>query len=128
LDLILGRRKETFCMRRIRVLAMAVILGLAGLSCEYNVENEDIVIGDCETVISYSNEIRPLIDTSCMPCHNGDGNTPFAPNLTTYTLVESIAALIKDVTQSGRMPKQGSLKTAQIEAIKCWVDNGALNN
>jgi hypothetical protein len=115
-------------MKKKRVLAITVILGLFVLACEYNVENEDIVIGDCETAISYSTEIRPLMDANCMPCHNGDGNTPFAPDLTTYTVVEGIADLIKDVTQSGRMPKQGSLTTAQIEAIKCWVDNGALNN
>ncbi|MCK5440521.1 MAG: cytochrome c [Maribacter sp.] len=115
-------------MGRIRFLIKAVVLGLVVSSCEYNVENEDIVIGDCETVISYSGEIRPLIDANCMPCHNGDGNTPFAPDLTTYVLVESIAGLIKDVTESGRMPKEGGLTTAQIEAIKCWVDNGALNN
>ena len=63
-----------------------------------------------------------------MPCHNGDGSIPNAPNLTTYQGVESIAELVKDVTQSRRMPQDGTLTNAEIASIKCWVDNGALNN
>ena len=99
------------------------------VSCEYNVENETVIIdGLCENVVSYSATIRPLIDNQCMPCHNGDGNEPFAPDLTTYPLVLSIAGLIKDVTQSRRMPQEGSLTDSEIAAIKCWVDNGSLNN
>ena len=97
-------------------------------ACEYHVENEDELIDPCETAVSYSDTIRPLIDSNCMPCHNGDGNTPFAPNLTNYNLVQGIAGLIKDVTLSGRMPKEGSLTGAEIDAIECWVDNGALDN
>ena len=92
-------------------------------------ENEAVQVADlCENTVSYSATIRPLIDVKCMPCHNGDGNEPFAPDLTTYPLVQSIAGLIKDVTQSRRMPKEGSLTDSEIAAIKCWVDNGSLNN
>ena len=114
-------------MKNIKLFTI-VTLALILASCEYNVENEDVVIDPCETVVSYGTTIRPLIDANCMPCHNGDGNTPFAPDLTTYNSVQGIAGLIKDVTQSGRMPKEGSLTEVEKDAIKCWVDNGALDN
>ena len=103
--------------------AMALTL----LSCEYNVENDEIQVA-CDTPVSYGTTIRPLIDVNCMPCHNGDGSEPFAPDLTTYNLVAGIAGLIKDVTQSRVMPKEGSLTNTEIAAIQCWVDEGALNN
>jgi hypothetical protein len=115
-------------MKNKHLFTTVVSLSFIISSCEYNVENEDMVIDPCETAVSYSTTIRPLIDANCMPCHNGDGNTPFAPDLTNYNSVQGIAGLIKDVTQSGRMPKDGSLTIAEIDAIKCWVDNGALNN
>ncbi|MGB5665622.1 MAG: cytochrome c [Maribacter sp.] len=116
-------------MKNIGLSFIIVTLALILSSCEYNVENEDLLVIDpCEAEVSYSNTIRPLIDTNCMPCHNGDGSEPFAPNLTTYALVQGIAGLIKDVTQSGRMPKEGSLGETEKNAIKCWVENGALNN
>ncbi len=108
---------------------MGSLAVLAMSSCEYNVENEEVPIDElCETTVSYSATIRPLIDNNCMPCHNGDGSEPLAPNLTTYDGVESIALLTKTVTQSRVMPRNGSLTEAQIAAIKCWVDQGALNN
>ncbi|EAR02584.1 c-type cytochrome [Maribacter sp. HTCC2170] len=115
-------------MKKIQLFITITALAFVLSSCEYNVENEDVVIDPCETEVSYGNVIRPLIDSNCMPCHNGDGNTPFAPDLTNYNSVQGIASLIKDVTQSGRMPKNGSLTEVEKDAIKCWVDQGALNN
>lgn len=106
-----------------------LLIGALFASCEYNVENEEAFVDDlCLTTVSYSATIRPLIDNNCMPCHNGDGKTPFAPNLTTYQAVESVSLLVKALTQSRVMPKEGSLTNAEIAAIKCWVDNGSLDN
>lgn len=104
-------------------------IALNVLSCDYNVENEEVQLdAQCEASVLYGETIRPLIDANCMPCHNGDGSEPFAPDLTTYNGVAGIAGLIKDVTQSRVMPKEGSLTDNEIAAIKCWVDQGAMNN
>ena len=114
------------------VTLMGVLLGVVSflLSCEYNYEEETLEMEavECENTVSYSATIRPLLDNNCMPCHSGGGNEPFAPDLRTYSQVSGIAALVKDVTQSRRMPKDGSLPEEDIEAIKCWVDQGAKNN
>lgn len=103
------------------------LLAFQMMSCEYHVENEDLQSGLCNQV-SYSVDISPLIANNCMPCHNGDGSNPEAPNLTSYASVASMSGLIKEVTQTRRMPKNGTITNAQIEAIRCWVDNGAMNN
>ncbi|WP_273565824.1 c-type cytochrome [Maribacter halichondriae] len=114
-------------MRRRSIYMLVAATALS--SCEYNVENEGMVIDDsCEPTISYTATIQPLIANNCMPCHNGDGNIPDAPDLTTYAAVQSRAELVKEVTQSRRMPKDGTLTDTEIAAIKCWVDGGALDN
>lgn len=116
-------------MIRWRLIHAMLVAGTVLASCEYNVENEDRVIdSSCEPAISYSNTIQPLIANNCMPCHNGDGSIPQAPNLTTYATVQSISELITEVTQSRRMPKDGTITDAEIAAIKCWVDGGAIDN
>lgn len=106
------------------------ILAITALSsCEYNVENEGMVIDDaCAPAVSYNATIQPLVANNCMPCHNGDGSIPQAPDLTTHAAIQSVAELVKEVTQSRRMPQDGTLTDAEIASIKCWVDAGALDN
>ncbi|MCM4152816.1 hypothetical protein DHD05_14560 [Arenibacter sp. N53] len=115
-----------------KILLVSFVIFSAGIlaSCEYNYEEETVDggINNCDIEVSYNDFIRPLIDNNCMPCHNGDGNEPFAPDLRTYNGVKGIAELVKEVTLSRRMPKTGSLTNEQITAIGCWVDQGALNN
>lgn len=115
-------------MRNKKLIVTGFILTLLVWSCEYNVEDENPIVGQCEEEVAYSNTIRPLIDAKCMPCHNGDGSEPFAPDLTTYNGVASIATLVKEVTETGRMPKNGTLTDQEIEDIGCWVDAGAPEN
>ena len=105
-----------------------IALAFQLMSCEYHVENEDLQGSLCNPVVSYSADIAPLIANNCMPCHNGDGTFPAAPNLTTYDGVKNVSSVIREVTQSRRMPLNGTLADAEIEAIRCWIDNGALNN
>lgn len=82
---------------------------------------------DCSGVaVSFKSDIQPLIASTCAisGCHNGTQ----APNLTTYELIASNAAAIKNETQSGRMPKNGTLTAQQKKLIACWVQSGAPNN
>ena len=115
-------------MKKIRKMIPWLALALFITACESNVEEDDMMVEGCETEISYASVISPLIDSKCMPCHNGDGSNPTAPDLTTYNLVKAAAGRIRAATQSGAMPQGGSLTQGQKDAIKCWVDAGALNN
>lgn len=77
--------------------------------------------------ISYESEVKPIIIESCATtdCHvSGTGRS----NLTIFSNVKNNAASIKTRVLNGSMPKNSSLSAAEIEAIVCWVDDGALDN
>jgi len=101
--------------------------------------NYDITItdvNDCEVVIfqlvmskaSYATDIQPIIANSCaiFGCH--DGSNSSLPNYNNLSEVQAGASMIRERTQSGNMPKTGSLSPEEIAIIACWVDDGALNN
>ena len=89
----------------------------------------------CETAIevtvlsgvSFSASIQNIITTKCAisGCHvSGTGRKDFT-NLST---IQSNASGIRSRTQSGSMPKNGTLTSDQIKLIACWVDDGAKDN
>jgi hypothetical protein len=59
-------------------------------------------------------------------CH--DGSVSSLPNFSNLSVIQANASMIKSRTQSGNMPKTGSLTQNQIDLIACWVDDGALDN
>lgn len=82
----------------------------------------------------YYNNIQPIIQTHCMPCHakTGIGAMPF----TNYKEVAAYGKMIQYVTENNLMPpwkgdagyshlkNYNSLNENEIEAIKNWVNNG----
>ncbi len=79
---------------------------------------------------AFSANIAPILETKCAlgsDCH-GDGSVNGVGPLLTYTHAKNAASRMKAAVMSGAMPKTGSLTQAQINSIRCWVDNGALNN
>jgi len=77
--------------------------------------------------VSYSSEIRPIIDTNCQisNCH---GTQQGIPSFATYADVKANASNIKFRTSSGSMPPTGPLPDAEVKLISDWVDQGAPNN
>lgn len=75
---------------------------------------------------SLVNEIKPIIDAKCTTteCHGGSQD----PSLTSLANIRTHAAKIKTLTQSGDMPREGSLSAEEKALIACWVDEGAQNN
>lgn len=80
--------------------------------------------------VSYNENIIPIINANCAisGCH--DGSSAALPDWTDLTTVQANAADIKTRTSEGTMPPAGrpDLKVEEIQAIACWVDDGALNN
>jgi len=109
-------------------LLLSIFLLLLFSSCLTNVETpiveEDPTIDPCAE-ITFSQNVKQIIDNNCVQCHGSGGNFP---NLTTYNGVSANAALVKSETVSRRMPQGTSLTNEEISAISCWVDAGALNN
>jgi hypothetical protein len=76
--------------------------------------------------ISFTSSILPIIQKSCTisGCHNGSQ----FPDLRVFKNIQDNAARIKTQTASRSMPLGGALTQSEIDAIACWVDDGAPQN
>ena len=86
---------------------------------------------DCSGLAkSFATDVSPVFQTSCAinsSCHaTGSGNGP-GP-LLSYSQIFNARADIRSAVASGHMPLNATLPATQINAILCWIDNGAPNN
>lgn len=74
---------------------------------------------------SFASTISPIISTYCATsgCHNGSRS----PTLTTYASIKANGSSIVSAINRN-MPPNGNLSSSQINAITCWVNDGAPNN
>ncbi|MGM0579684.1 MAG: c-type cytochrome [Bacteroidota bacterium] len=100
-----------------------IVLARDANGCEAEISDIEILTG-----ISFSNDIKSIIDTNCAisGCHNGTQS----PNFSEDENIFQNASRIKTRTGSGAMPPAGrpDLTDDEIQAIACWVDDGALDN
>ncbi|MBC7830172.1 MAG: hypothetical protein H7122_20685 [Chitinophagaceae bacterium] len=86
---------------------------------------------DCSVVArSFAADVNPIIQSSCATnsgCH-GSGSNNGPGELIRHSQIFSARSAIRAAVISGRMPKNGSLTTAQKNSISCWIDNAAPNN
>ncbi len=82
------------------------------------------------TPVSFSTTVQPILTQNCVSCHSGQG-----VNLTTYSAVRNLvvpgnpaSSTLYSVVAGGRMPPNGSLSQAQMQAISDWIYQGAQNN
>jgi hypothetical protein len=91
--------------------------------CEAEISGIEI-----NTDISFTNDVKPIIASNCAVsgCHNGSQS----PNFTIDDNIIQNASRIKSRTGARTMPPAGrpDLTEAEIQAIACWVDGGALDN
>ncbi len=79
--------------------------------------------------IKFSTDIKTIVNKSCAitGCHVAGGTGP--GNFAVFANIKANAYAIHRVVQSGNMPKNAAkLPPAQLDAIACWVDDGALDN
>ena len=117
---------------KFRNLYLIMLASILFTSCLTNVEQpieeegEDPVnVDPCES-ITFSANVKSIIDNNCTQCHSSSGGQ--FPNLDSYNGVSSNASSVLSEVESRRMPQGSSLSNDEISAIKCWVNNGALNN
>ncbi len=78
------------------------------------------------TGVSWKNDVLPIVKMSCAlnGCHDG----LVRPDLSRYDKARFYAAKMKEYTQDGSMPFEGSITQNEIDLIGCWVDDGAPEN
>ena len=77
--------------------------------------------------VSYSESVALIVVNKCAitGCHiSGTA----LPNFEVFGNFQSRALGVKTRTQSGDMPRTGSLSQEEKDLIACWVDDGALDN
>lgn len=104
----------------LRILSFSMIVFLVVLnSCKKKSTKTTTYSATCNSTKSYSVDVKPLIQSSCVSCHSG---------YSSYTTVKNSASSIKNTIIDGSMPKGSSLSDAQKDNIICWIDAGATNN
>ena len=136
---------------RFRILFMLMTIATLTVACSTNTEN---LVNEPEEggentppieQVSYANDVQPIFNGTCTNCHGGSGGV----NLTSFTaLMSSVGnnygnnvVVAGDADASGlvdkiepnpqhgnRMPTNGSLTNTEIQTIRTWINEGALNN
>ena len=92
--------------------------------------------GSCDTTaISYGTDIVGILNANCYTCHSGTAINGSGIKLDTYNGISAQAKfgnllqVIEHVPGYSFMPKNGNkLSNCDINKIKAWINNGALNN
>lgn len=73
--------------------------------------------------VSYTNDIRPILNNHCITCHSGSG-APRGIQLDSFAAAKANAAAANAAVQSGLMPLVGSLTADEKALLQAWVDAG----
>jgi len=107
-----------------------------GLASQSTIPNSRVFGARASEAMSFNKDIAPIVFKHCAPCHHPGDVGPFP--LLNYADVRKRAKLVSIVTERRIMPPwkpepgygefQGvrRLTDAEIEAIKRWVDEGAI--
>ena len=89
---------------------------------------EELITDDSEIgLVSYSIDIKPILDRSCTSCHSAAGGE--SPNLDSYVLAKNNINESIDETATGSMPTVGpNLSPDEIDLLQSWSDDGLLEN
>jgi hypothetical protein len=127
-------------IKKIFQYLMMLILGLMVTSCYYD-EMPPEAVTPLPTVVSYSKDVQPLWDASCISCHKAGAT---APDLTSANSYSALTANNKYVvpgnasasqvyklmtgTASPLMPPGGKISDSKLAIVEKWINDGALNN
>ena len=102
-------------------------------SCVSN--NEEELYSGCDTDhVTYSNQIKPYVENSCLSCHNNNlpsGNVNYSNFEGVKKSVDdgSFLGSIKHASSFSAMPPSSSMTDdCKISQIQAWIDQGAMNN
>jgi uncharacterized membrane protein len=121
-------------MCKTRLFFFMIIAAALIQSCYYDKE-ELLYPGsnaavDCTTInAKFSADIQPLMTSKCATSGCHDATAAGGLTLQNYTQISSVKDRINArAVVEKTMPSSGPLATAEINIIKCWIENGALNN
>lgn len=108
-------------------LVLVTLVSMQG--CYYDNKAENYGSAGCDSANpTYTNNIAPLINQSCIGCHGSSGASG-GVSLTSYDLVKAQAmkgSLTGTLKQNGYslMPPGGKLSDCKIGQVDKWIRNG----
>lgn len=95
-----------------------------------------------EAAVSFSQDLMPVFEKSCIKCHGGEDGTKGDLDLRTYDAMmkggkdgqvvapgDHANSMLWKLVDNGKMPRrQPKLPQEQIDLIASWIDEGAQNN
>ena len=110
-----------------RIFFIAALITLVYSSCTF--ENAEPMSTECLAAVSYSTDIDTIISVKCGGCH---GTGSLDGNLTDYAVLKTKieSGIFKTrVFVNKDMPQGGpALPEDELSKLKCWIEQGALNN
>ena len=114
------------------------IISVSVISCvNHNLETSNVPPVSCDTVrvVSFNNDIMPIITSSCAlgtgTCHNG-GNGAELDWRVFQNFQDHSAEVKRRITlpasDPDKMPRVGKLTFDQIQLMVCWVEQGSNDN
>ena len=106
------------------ILTLLIVLFI--MSCH---KDKTLPPGSCVTTISYTTDITPIIQSSCIPCH--DTWITEHSNIVNYINDESWQNAVWESYTMPKIPNNfgiDSLTLDEVQIMKCWVEQGFPEN
>ena len=85
-----------------------------------------------EKKVSFSNEVKPIVDARCISCHAPGGSGIAKGDYTKFADFKAYSvsgAITTQAIDNSFMPQGGpALSQAEKDLIKKWIDEGSNNN
>jgi hypothetical protein len=106
-------------------LLFASAIALLTFSCNKTTTFVPVCDGSSPT---YDADVASIIQQKCLQCHGvGSSNGDFS-TYSGLSVVTANGTFESEVLTNQTMPQTGSLSEAQLNQIKCWVENGFPEN
>ena len=129
--------KSKYNMKISKLITLSLVT-ICIYSCSYDSENDLInASGSIDnppgTSINYTDNIRPLMQNSCVGCHANPPTNGAPFSLVSFSQVSAranavLSAMNRQSGSSNAMPPSGRLPQATIDLIQLWIDNGKPEN
>lgn len=108
----------------ISLLSIFLILVLVLVACKKSIYDKKL---QCNSTISFSNQILPLVENNCTVCHSaGEAGYTLTNHANISANAEDMLSSMKGIMQL--MPQDGALPDSLIQQFECWIKQGKPNN
>ena len=110
---------------KFKYLLFTSSLALLTFSCNKTEAFVPVCDGSSPT---YDADIASIIQQNCIQCHGSGSSNGNYSTFSGLSVVTADGKFEKEVLTDQTMPQTGSLSEAQLNKIKCWVENGYPEN